>query len=144
MTQSDWTFDPKKYEGHTKGDWVLQKLGQPANPYIVAVTSPPGYSHPQYTVAVGKPTGGQGWPAVGKSGRDPKEMAANARLIADAPKLLAELVKARAEAERLRNAMGECLSVLTITGADEPEAQRELDKVTKHARCVLGEKEGEG
>lgn len=95
MTDDTKPLDLSRYEGHTPGPWKHQKLGEPANPCIIAVTAPPGYEHPQFTVAAGTPTGGQGWPAVGLAGRDPMESLINASLIADAPDLLAEVVRLR-------------------------------------------------
>lgn len=124
-------LDLSRYEGHTPGPWKHQKLGEPANPYVVAVTAPPGYEHPQFTVAAGTPTGGQGWPAVGLAGRDPMESLINARLIADAPDLLAEVVKSRAENQRLKERVFELERKL-------------LDKILSDTnRRVLGEEGGE-
>lgn len=78
-------------------------------PYLIADTSN-GYSVAHGGVEFGAPTGGQGWPAMGRRHNIPlSQIAANARLIADAfntanktQKLPSELA---GEVERLRAAL---------------------------------------
>lgn len=90
---TDWTFDPSRYEGHTPGPWS-------------ADASPHFWIGRDGSFSVGKKAGGEATVLASRSpfpGRA-NEMRANAKLIADAPHLLREVERLRAENRSLRRA----------------------------------------
>lgn len=74
----NWTFDPARYEGHTEGEWIA------CDGWVIL-------------------DNGEDSSIADCDFRPAPEADVNARLIADAPHLLAEVLRLRAENERLHD-----------------------------------------
>lgn len=95
-----WVFDPRRYAGHTPGPWVSDHCVSGGRGQTRAIYH---YPHEAHCVEViESPTDDEC--ILGNYTGSDSEAEANHRLITDAPYLLDEVVRLRAEIERLRAA----------------------------------------
>lgn len=80
MTDTQWTFDPSRYEGHTPGPWCVKQGQDGAEVHTDDLTVCRLHDEGKYSDPVGP---------------------IDARLIADAPMLLAKCVRLQAIVDRL-------------------------------------------
>lgn len=117
-----WVFDPSRYEGHTPGPWVPERFKSVRSEADCGVFAMPWEGHAYSIVRAPRYVSREQWE------RD-------SRLIADAPHILAEAVRLRAENERLREVL---VYIRDMPNYDQDNEQR----LRAIARRALADMEG--